>query len=99
MEAEYIALYYVVQKIIWFRALLIGLELIDSGTPTTILIDNTSARSLAYNPVHHSRSKHIDVKFHWLREQQVAAGGATHHTRVCRVGQTTCRPSHTHFHM
>jgi hypothetical protein len=64
MEAEYIALYYAVQEIIWFRALLIGLELIDSGTPTTILIDNTSARSLAYNPVHHSRSKHIDVKFH-----------------------------------
>jgi hypothetical protein len=77
MEAEYIALYYVVvQEIIWFRALLIGLELIDSGTPTTILIDNTSARSLAYNSVHHSRSKHIDVKFHWLREQ-VAAGHTT----------------------
>jgi hypothetical protein len=76
MEAAYIALYYVVQEIVWFRALLIGLDLIDSGTPTTILIDNTSARSLAYNPVHHSRSKHIDVKFHWLREQ-VAAGHTT----------------------
>jgi hypothetical protein len=75
-QKQYIALYYVVQEIVWFRALLIGLELIDSGTPTTILIDNTSARSLAYNPVHHSRSKHIDVKFHWFREQ-VAAGHTT----------------------
>jgi hypothetical protein len=56
MEAEYI-----VHEIIWFRALLIGLELIDSGTPTTIIIDNTNARSLTYNLVHNSRSKHIDA--------------------------------------
>jgi hypothetical protein len=48
----------------------------DPALPTTIFIDNTSARSLAYNLVHHSRSKHIDVKFHWLREQ-IAAGHAT----------------------
>jgi hypothetical protein len=58
MEAEYIALYYVTQDIVWFHALLIGLEIIG---PTTIFIDYTRARSLAYNPAHHSRSKHIDV--------------------------------------
>jgi hypothetical protein len=76
MEAEYIALYYVTQDIVWFHALLIGLEIMDPARPTTIFIDYTSARSLAYNPVHHSRSKHIDVWFHWLREQ-IAAGHAT----------------------
>ena len=69
------ALYYVPQDIIWSRALLICLEILDLAIPTAIFIDNTSARSLAYNLVHHSRSKHIDVTFHRLREQ-IAAGHA-----------------------
>jgi len=33
-----------------------------------IFIDSTSAISLAKNPVLHSRSKHIDVRFHFLRD-------------------------------
>jgi hypothetical protein len=33
-----------------------------------LLCDNTSAISLANNPVQHSRTKHIDVRFHFLRD-------------------------------
>ncbi|WVZ84722.1 LOW QUALITY PROTEIN: hypothetical protein U9M48_031715 [Paspalum notatum var. saurae] len=33
-----------------------------------LLIDSTSAISVAKNPVLHSRTKHIDVKFHFLRD-------------------------------
>jgi hypothetical protein len=33
-----------------------------------LLFDNKSAIALAKNPVHHDRSKHIDVKFHSIRE-------------------------------
>ena len=72
MEAEYIAAYYAGQDVIWFWALLLDLDLQDPDTPTPLLIDNESARALAHNPVHHARSKHIDVKFHWLREQVLA---------------------------
>ena len=72
MEAEYIAAYYAAQDIVWFRALLSDLDLQDPLRPTPLYIDNESARSLAHNPVHHARSKHIDVKFHWLREQVLA---------------------------
>jgi hypothetical protein len=57
---------------VWFRALLSDLDLQDPNKPTTLFIDNESARSLAHNPVHHARSKRIDVKFHWLREQVLA---------------------------
>ena len=32
-------------------------------------IDNKSGRDLPLNPVHHQRSKHIDVKFHWIRDK------------------------------
>ena len=44
--------------------------------PTTVYIDNTSARTLALNPVFHARSKHINIKFHWLRDK-VADGTIT----------------------
>ncbi|XP_050908473.1 uncharacterized protein LOC127122125 [Lathyrus oleraceus] len=37
--------------------------------PVKLMIDNKSAISLAKNPVIHGRSKHIDTKFHFLRNQ------------------------------
>ena len=51
-------------------ALLHSLGLV-SKVPTTVRIDNKSARDLALNPVHHQRSKHIDVKFHWIRDKVI----------------------------
>ena len=38
-----------------------------------LLMDNKSAIALAKNPVHHERSKHIDIKFHFIRDS-VEAG-------------------------
>jgi hypothetical protein len=35
---------------------------------TQIYLDNRSAIELAKNPIHHERSKHIDLKFHFIRE-------------------------------
>ena len=32
------------------------------------MVDNKSAIALMKNPVHHDRSKHIDVKYHFIRE-------------------------------
>jgi hypothetical protein len=36
-------------------------------TPTKIFEDNQSAIALAENPVNHTRSKHIDVRYHYIR--------------------------------
>ena len=71
MEAEYIACFFALQDVVWIRQLLkdLGLERTD---PTHVQIDNRSARQLAENPVHHQRSKHIDIKY-WIRDM-VAAG-------------------------
>ena len=44
------------------------LDSIDLSIPTTIHYDNKGAGELALNPCHHSRSKHIDVKHHFIRE-------------------------------
>ena len=37
--------------------------------PIPILYDNTSAINISKNPVMHSKTKHIPIKFHFLREQ------------------------------
>ena len=40
----------------------------EQGRSTTIYCDNSSTIKLSRNPVLHGRSKHIDVRFHFLRE-------------------------------
>jgi len=37
--------------------------------PITLKIDNKSAISLAKNPISHGRSKHIETRFHFIREK------------------------------
>jgi hypothetical protein len=39
----------------------------ESGAPE-LLVDNQSAIALSKNPVFHERSKHIDVRYHYIRE-------------------------------
>jgi hypothetical protein len=35
----------------------------------TLLVDNKAAIQLCKNPVFHERSKHIELKYHYIREQ------------------------------
>ena len=52
---------------IWLNRLL-G-ELLGIQTPRVrLLVDNKSAIALSKNPVHHDRSKHIDTRFHFIRD-------------------------------
>ena len=37
-------------------------------TNSTIYCDNTSAINLSKNPINHSRTKHIDIRHHFLRD-------------------------------
>lgn len=65
--AEYIAITEAVKDVIWTRCLLSELGL-GQRESTPIHVDNTAARQLAADPKFHSRTKHIDVKFHFIRE-------------------------------
>ena len=42
---------------------------IKCSLPISIMCDNTSAISISKNPVMHSKTKHIPIKYHFLREQ------------------------------
>jgi hypothetical protein len=73
LESEYMALYSGIQELVWLRGVLreIGLSEVK---PTPFMIDSKSALDLAGNPVFHKRSKHIDIKYHWLREHAGEGG-------------------------
>ena len=66
-EAEYIAASLACTQVIWMKQTLkdFGLKFEN----TTILCDNTSAINLSKNPILHSRTKHIQIRHHFLREQ------------------------------
>ncbi|KAL5812625.1 hypothetical protein ACOSQ3_027575 [Xanthoceras sorbifolium] len=66
-EAEYVAATSSVCHVIWLRNLLKELGL-PQEEPTEICVDNKSAIALAKNPVFHDRSKHIDTRYHYIRE-------------------------------
>jgi hypothetical protein len=66
MEAEYIALHAALQAILHLRTILEELG-IKQG-PTTIFEDNMSAIHLANGPSLPRRAKHIDVRYHSVRE-------------------------------
>jgi len=44
---------------------------IGTNQPITIYCDNTSAISINKNPVMHSKTKHIPIKYHFLHEQVI----------------------------
>ena len=66
-EAEYIALSACVNEIVWIIAFLSELGF-KVPLPVPMFCDNNSANDLAHNPVHHERTKHIDIRYHRIRE-------------------------------
>ncbi|GKC84651.1 hypothetical protein Tco_1140368 [Tanacetum coccineum] len=66
-EAEYITLSGCCAQILWMRSQLTDYGLEFNKIP--LYCDNKSAISLCCNNVQHSRSKHIDVLYHFIKEK------------------------------
>ena len=66
-EAEYMATTQAGKEALWYRSFLEDIG-ISQHTPTIIHNDNQGSLSLAKNPVFHTRTKHIDVQHHFIRE-------------------------------
>jgi len=67
-EAEYVSLACAVQEAKFLSQLLCDM-CNSSSKPTMMNVDNQSAIALATNPVSHKRSKHIDIKYHFVRQE------------------------------
>lgn len=66
-EAEFIAAASCACQGIWLRRILEEVNYTQQG-PIMLFCDNSSTIKLSKNPVLHGRSKHIDVRFHFLRD-------------------------------
>jgi hypothetical protein len=66
-EAEYIAACSASCEAIWLRKLLTGLFDLEMEA-TVILCDNQSCIKMTENPVFHDKSKHIEIRYHYIRD-------------------------------
>ena len=66
-EAEYLAAVQTAKQVIWFSSLFSELSYSMPDTPT-IFCDNQAAISISHHPEHHSKTKHIDIACHFLRD-------------------------------
>jgi hypothetical protein len=67
-EAEYIVAGHCCAQLLWMRRTLRDYGYKLSKVP--LLYYNENAIRMADNPVEHSRTKHIDIQYHFLRDHQ-----------------------------
>ena len=67
-EAEYVAASIATQEAVWLRALLADLKFIQDA-PTVIEEDNQGAIALSKNPKFLGRTKHVDIRYHFIRDK------------------------------
>ena len=64
-EVEYIAAVEASKEMLWLKGFLQELGL--KQDEYLVLCDSQSAMDLSKNSMYHARTKHIDVRYHWLR--------------------------------
>ena len=68
MESEYVACEAVVQEAVWLKRFLQCLGITThSEEAVTLYSDNTTALVYARDPKYHGKSKHIEIKYHFIR--------------------------------
>lgn len=73
IESEYRALSHAAYEITWLRFLSFYMIFkVNIHSTPTIWCDNISAAALAYNPVFHAQTKHIEIDGHFIRDQVLA---------------------------
>jgi hypothetical protein len=66
-EAEYVALHHAATEVVYLRRLLASLGY-EQTEPTVIWQDNQSTMLWARGQRNHNRTKHLDVKYHYISE-------------------------------
>lgn len=69
MEAEYIALSEAAREVTWLRKLIIELSPEKQAAPTVIWSDSKAAICFGSSYIERTRTKHIGIRYHYLREQ------------------------------
>ena len=65
-EAEYISVTHALQEGLFLRQLLN--DLLSCSKSIVLHVDNRGTIDLAHNPVHNQRTKHVDIRYHFIRQ-------------------------------
>ena len=68
-ESEYVAMTHGIQEAMFLKQLLIDLLVVCNPDQVYLHVDNMGAIDLGKNPVHHQRTKHVDIKYHFIRSK------------------------------
>ena len=82
-EAEYITASFAGCHLLWLCGILEKLNHVQTG-PTTLFCDNSSTISVSKDPVLHGRTKHIRLRYHFLRE---LVNEGIVHVEYCRTNE------------
>ncbi|RVW36918.1 Retrovirus-related Pol polyprotein from transposon RE2 [Vitis vinifera] len=83
-KVEYRSFASTISEINWICSLLTELG-VTIPTPLVIYCDNVGATYLCFNPVFHSRMKHVAIDYHFIQDQ--VQSGALHVTHVSSTDQ------------
>jgi hypothetical protein len=86
-KVEYVAACACCAQLLWMKQTLSDYDCEFSNIP--LLCDNESAIKLTNNLVQHSRTKHIDIRHHFLRDHE-----ARYYSTSCEHREATCRYFH-----
>jgi hypothetical protein len=69
MESEYVACSAAIQEAVWLRRFLQRLNIVASAMdPVTIYSDSMAALAYAKDLKYHGKTKHIEIKYHYIRD-------------------------------
>ena len=69
MEAEFIAFLVTVQEVVWLRRFMEHLTKNDDVIePMLVNYDSQAAIAYIKNPKFHAKTKHIDIKYHFVKD-------------------------------
>ena len=67
-EAGFRALAHGICETIWIRRVLEELQ-VENKAPLKVYYDNQAALCIAQNPIHHDRTKHVEIDRHFVKEK------------------------------
>jgi hypothetical protein len=69
MKAKYVACSAATQDVVWLKSFMYHLKIVKSTSdPVIIYYDNTTTVVVAKDPKYHGKTKHIKMRYHYIRE-------------------------------
>ncbi|XP_028059899.1 uncharacterized protein LOC114263534 [Camellia sinensis] len=88
MEAEFVACSSAVQEVVWLRRFFPHLDIVThTSDPVTIHCDSMVALAYAKDPKYHGRTKHIDVRFNFIKDIVAQKEVILEHISTSRMSQ------------